>query len=755
MGFFKRKAGKSKGRRESVPAEELGKRGEKVPPEPAAEKQVKDRDDGRPALRKRSKSGAFDPGTKGAGSRGMATLGLQRLKAKTAPKGKPLGRAARGEKPFTPLPKERADRLRVGRGEPEKLVDLSKVTTPISPREDVRFPGSDGSDAATSQSPPPLPKLGRQQHGLSDAATSQSPPPPPAAPPPLDVELPVSDSLPSAGLEKEPEVAEPPMGVLEDGAPKLSVDEFSVSHEQAEATFTYHQRSIDLSSVDAAEGPEMKLVIERLDGSPEEGPSSSEKSVEAIEPEAASDAGEESVGVPDIEAVIERFDKIAEEKRLASEKGVEEFVERIGGLKQGAELRLEKARSLRDEGIADRGVIERFGEPKFREPRKREEEKPAKPKPRTSPKPAGLETEPVQPDLERVDITTGPPETPGARPPATEPQAVEFGTPESESSIPAAGEEPRGVADVDLKQQEGGAFELLEPSQIFGASETAPPAEQPSQAGEKLVVELEQSVLESPSELFESSEAARQQAVEIAERKEEKPAVEKKGEGKAEVDLVGAFSEAFDKLMSETAAEEVAVEGQEAEGFVEYQPEEVEDLNQMFLQMLSNYLKPLEEGFDTLEKGQYDDESIAGLLGAVRPLMSAALQMGFDEIAERLKEIESPLQMYRRGKLTKLRQAQMVNMTLSYRQLLKILPKPKKVVAEHRRFTVASELIALLKTVPEVTTEYVERLFACGISTLDIVRRTPPYEISITTGIPEKIAYSIYTEVVKSMEKEV
>ena len=217
--------------------------------------------------------------------------------------------------------------------------------------------------------------------------------------------------------------------------------------------------------------------------------------------------------------------------------------------------------------------------------------------------------------------------------------------------------------------------------------------------------------------------------------------------------LVDAFSQAFETLLvTGEGVTEIAAES--PEGLIEYRPEEVEDLNQMFLQMLSNYLKPLEEGFDTLEKGEYDDETVAGLLGAVRPLRNAALTMRFDKISELLNEIEEPLQIYRLGEIKRFRPTQLASMVLSYRQLFNILPRAK-VIGDVRRYSAASELLKLLKTVPEANSECIEKLFACGFSTLEAVRTTIPYEISITCGIPEEIAYKIYIEVVKNMEREV
>lgn len=236
---------------------------------------------------------------------------------------------------------------------------------------------------------------------------------------------------------------------------------------------------------------------------------------------------------------------------------------------------------------------------------------------------------------------------------------------------------------------------------------------------------------------------------------EPKPVRETKhrGEKKAAADLVNAFSRAFETLFSSDTSLPQG-EAESPAGLIEYHPDEVDDLNQMFLQMLSNYLKPLEDGFDTLERGEYDEETVAGLLGAVRPLRSAALTMNFEKISELLREIEEPLQVYRQGELEKFRPTQLASMVLSYRELFKILPRAK-VTGDVTRFSAASELLKILRAMPEVTSEYVEKLFACGYSNLDAVRATLPYEISITCSIPEEIAYKIHTIVLESVEREV
>lgn len=229
--------------------------------------------------------------------------------------------------------------------------------------------------------------------------------------------------------------------------------------------------------------------------------------------------------------------------------------------------------------------------------------------------------------------------------------------------------------------------------------------------------------------------------------------VRRKEEKRTEVNLVNAFSKAFEALLSsDTSLPQEGVE--DSQGLVEYHPDEVDDLNQMFLQMLSNYLKPLEDGFDTLERGEYDEETVAGLLGAVRPLRSAALTMNFERISELLKEIEEPLNVYRRGEIKKFRPTQLASMVLSYRELFKILPRAK-VMGKPGKFSAANELLKVLKSMPEVTSEYIERLFACGFSSLDAVRSTLPYEISITCSIPEEIAYKIHNVVLENVEREV
>ncbi|HDH97364.1 MAG TPA: hypothetical protein ENF73_06535, partial [Proteobacteria bacterium] len=504
MAFFRKKAGKDKKKKASAPTEEQVERGAQGESKPAWS--ARRRRDSEPMLRKRTGRSRTGPADRKTRSHSMATLGLQRLKAKTS-KGKALGRAA-GAKPFTPISRERLERMRAAREGPTELVELDRITS-RPPKPDFISPPQptvkDVEQPAASR--PVEPKT-----TMRGPIPSHDIPPPSAAPPPPKLDTPIPQA-PSDASEGTAGADKPLVDMLDDGSARPPVEEFSIQHGQTEATFTYHQRTIELKPEEVFGEQETDLVLERLDGSPAEEPASPAGAEEVVEPEVETAEVEPQQERKEdeksaIEAVIERFDRLAEEERRASERSVEEFMERIGGLKTGTKLKPKIARPAPDEGAKEPLIIERFGEPKFREPH-RVERRPAAAEPPHPPGPAEPRAEPAPPSRERVEVETGPPHTPEA-------ERIELKTQAAEP-VPT-------TEDARRAQQQEAEFRLLEPDRIFGSPDAGVQSPEPIRPEAEPLVD--QAPQEIPPEPVEPLEAAQPMGVEP--EPEAAPAVEEK-----------------------------------------------------------------------------------------------------------------------------------------------------------------------------------------------------------------------------------
>jgi hypothetical protein len=174
----------------------------------------------------------------------------------------------------------------------------------------------------------------------------------------------------------------------------------------------------------------------------------------------------------------------------------------------------------------------------------------------------------------------------------------------------------------------------------------------------------------------------------------------------------------------------------------ELTPQELQEAQRLFLEIASNYLNPVRDLMVEIELGEPTKDWLSVCRPAVSSLRRAAEDMLLTELAAGLSGLLGALESSERaaGNLIDARSREALK--AAYETLVATLPQAFEVKQERdRREPVIVQ--SLLRQVPDVRKVALDRIYAAGLTNLDMFYRARPSDIADAAGIPRELAERI------------
>lgn len=218
-------------------------------------------------------------------------------------------------------------------------------------------------------------------------------------------------------------------------------------------------------------------------------------------------------------------------------------------------------------------------------------------------------------------------------------------------------------------------------------------------------------------------------------------------------DLIKDFEaiDLFDTSDSDEEEEEIPA------GQLEMNAEDLAEVNNIFLDIMANYLEPLVYSLGLIANREFDAEVIASLTGSIRPLINSSISMGHTQMAEILERIEQPIQEFSAENKDSFSEADILWIKNSYNELVNFFPASMNVpqfpdgVAD----TGKSDVISIIRGIEGVGVNEVERLFSTGLTSVEMLKSAPAMEIAAVTGLDIDIAKRIVNAITRGGAEEV
>lgn len=207
-------------------------------------------------------------------------------------------------------------------------------------------------------------------------------------------------------------------------------------------------------------------------------------------------------------------------------------------------------------------------------------------------------------------------------------------------------------------------------------------------------------------------------------------------------------------------------------GVVEYDTGTRLELQQLFEQMLPEYVPPIRECLVKIKGGNQSKIIIESLLGAITPLIFAAEHVDASDTYTALKRLKEPLE---RGKKTgtQLSRDDVKGMIREYNKIVIQLKEARKKYGESgfvrtKAAPVAAAadqeanletqgaepaLLDILSKIEGIGGDQIERLYAAGLTTVATLREATVKDVMDLTGIDASLALQIVRAVYESKAK--
>jgi hypothetical protein len=166
------------------------------------------------------------------------------------------------------------------------------------------------------------------------------------------------------------------------------------------------------------------------------------------------------------------------------------------------------------------------------------------------------------------------------------------------------------------------------------------------------------------------------------------------------------------------------------------------DLHELFTALAANYMSPVREFMIAVQWGQANRSWIAVCEPAVTSLLRAAKQMELPELCSALESFVGELHLQDSRSNAPIAGETRDKMLASYAKLVALFPDVFSLERERGRRE-AIIVHSLLKQVPEVSKLTIDKLYAAGINSLDMMFVATPGALSETTGIGDDVAQAI------------
>jgi hypothetical protein len=169
---------------------------------------------------------------------------------------------------------------------------------------------------------------------------------------------------------------------------------------------------------------------------------------------------------------------------------------------------------------------------------------------------------------------------------------------------------------------------------------------------------------------------------------------------------------------------------------------------------VSQYIKPVGKSIRALAEGDTSEYNVDICIGALRPLISAAEKIHYNDIYEVLKSIEQPLVSYRNGKKQTLSKKDIRNITIDYRELTQLISRSVGSNVTEMVVTGIHNLVrhtpaglpqqAAIADIPvadaleyfrEIDSRDIKRLYSSGLVKIGLICQATVSEIVESTGI--------------------
>jgi hypothetical protein len=212
---------------------------------------------------------------------------------------------------------------------------------------------------------------------------------------------------------------------------------------------------------------------------------------------------------------------------------------------------------------------------------------------------------------------------------------------------------------------------------------------------------------------------------------------------KKENDLVDDLLAAVDATFVEEAVS--PLHGEAKAGLVDNGNANIEEL---FAEIASQYARPIKEMVIELRRGSATRDWIGIAKPAMQSIHKSARSMNMPKAIERMADFEKELDKLAQGREAQLTGTEQAKLLERYDRMVEVMPKTFAISEEMKqRDTII--IISLLKQIPEVGRVTFDKLYAAGLTSLDVLLIAKKDELAVATGIPMRIAEQICTKVQK------
>jgi hypothetical protein len=208
-------------------------------------------------------------------------------------------------------------------------------------------------------------------------------------------------------------------------------------------------------------------------------------------------------------------------------------------------------------------------------------------------------------------------------------------------------------------------------------------------------------------------------------------------------DMLEDIDGSFEAILSATPS----VRGSEGPGELGAQatggrPEDLAEVRALFKQIAADYVRPVRDLMIEIKLGEPPKEWVHVCRPAVSSLKSSAAQMGLDELVAPLDTFLRALDYVENNEGALIGQSGRIALTEAYVPLVELMPEAFALKEErNRREPIIVQ--SLLRQVPDVRKVALDRIYAAGLTTLEMLFAARPSDLADATGLERTICERI------------
>jgi hypothetical protein len=177
-----------------------------------------------------------------------------------------------------------------------------------------------------------------------------------------------------------------------------------------------------------------------------------------------------------------------------------------------------------------------------------------------------------------------------------------------------------------------------------------------------------------------------------------------------------------------------------------------EDVENLFAEIAAQYARPLKEFVVELRRGTATREWIDLCRPALTSISKAARSMNLPKAAERMEDFDVALAHAAQSRERNLTAQEQARLLERYDRMVEIMPKAFS-INEQMKHRDTIIIMSLLKQIPEVGRVTIDKLYAAGLTSVDVLLLAKKDELAVATGISIKLAEQICDKLAKYREE--